>query len=104
VAKIALITGITGQDGAYLAELLLHKGYEVHGIKRRSSLFNTDRIDHLYQDPHHGNRKFVLHYGDLSDSCSLLRIMQRVQPSEIYNLGAQSHVKVSFEQPEYTGL
>jgi GDPmannose 4,6-dehydratase len=103
VAKIALITGITGQDGSYLAELLLHKGYEVHGIKRRSSLFNTDRIDHLYQDPHLGNRKFVLHYGDLSDSCSLLRIMQKVQPSEIYNLGAQSHVKVSFEQPEYTG-
>jgi len=103
VAKIALITGITGQDGAYLAEFLLHKGYEVHGIKRRSSLFNTDRIDHLYQDPHLGNRKFVLHYGDLSDSCSLLRIMQKVQPDEIYNLGAQSHVKVSFEQPEYTG-
>ncbi len=103
MAKIALITGITGQDGAYLAELLLQKGYEVHGIKRRSSLFNTDRIDHLYQDPHLGNRKFVLHYGDLSDSCSLLRIMQKVQPGEIYNLGAQSHVKVSFEQPEYTG-
>jgi GDPmannose 4,6-dehydratase len=103
VAKIALITGITGQDGSYLAELLLRKGYEVHGIKRRSSLFNTARIDHLYQDPHHGNRKFVLHYGDLSDSCSLLRIMQKVQPCEIYNLGAQSHVKVSFEQPEYTG-
>jgi GDPmannose 4,6-dehydratase len=102
MSKIALITGITGQDGAYLAELLLHKGYEVHGIKRRSSLFNTDRIDHLYQDPHLGNRRFVLHYGDLSDSCSLLHIMQKVQPDEIYNLGAQSHVKVSFEQPEYT--
>jgi GDPmannose 4,6-dehydratase len=97
-----LITGITGQDGAYLAELLLHKGYEVHGIKRRSSLFNTDRIDHLYQDPHLGNGNFALHYGDLSDSCSLLHIMQKVQPDEIYNLGAQSHVKVSFEQPEYT--
>jgi GDPmannose 4,6-dehydratase len=101
-AKIALITGITGQDGAYLAELLLGKGYEVHGIKRRSSLFNTDRIDHLYQDPHLGNRNFVLHYGDLSDACSLLHIMQKVQPDEIYNLGAQSHVAVSFEQPEYT--
>jgi len=102
VAKIALITGITGQDGAYLAELLLRKGYEVHGIKRRSSLFNTDRIDHIYQDPHLGERNFVLHYGDLSDSCSLLHIMQKVQPDEIYNLGAQSHVAVSFEQPEYT--
>ncbi|MGP8082357.1 MAG: GDP-mannose 4,6-dehydratase [Terracidiphilus sp.] len=102
MAKIALITGITGQDGAYLADLLLHKGYKVHGIKRRSSLFNTDRIDHLYQDPHLGNGNFVLHYGDLSDSCSLLHIMQKVQPDEIYNLGAQSHVKVSFEQPEYT--
>jgi len=102
VGKIALITGITGQDGAYLAELLLRKGYEVHGIKRRSSLFNTDRIDHLYQDPHLGNRNFVLHYGDLSDACSLLHIMQKVQPDEIYNLGAQSHVAVSFEQPEYT--
>lgn len=100
--KVALITGVTGQDGAYLAELLLHKGYQVHGIKRRSSLFNTDRIDHLYQDPHLGNRNFVLHYGDLSDACSLLHIMQRVQPDEIYNLGAQSHVAVSFEQPEYT--
>ena len=103
MAKIALITGITGQDGAYLAELLLNKGYEVHGIKRRSSLFNTDRIDHLYQDPHLGDRKFVLHYGDLSDSTSLIHIMQKVQPNEIYNLGAQSHVVVSFEQPEYTG-
>jgi len=100
VGKIALITGITGQDGAYLAELLLLKGYEVHGIKRRSSLFNTDRIDHLYQDPHLGNRNFVLHYGDLSDACSLLHIMQKVQPDEIYNLGAQSHVAVSFEQPD----
>jgi GDPmannose 4,6-dehydratase len=103
MAKIALITGVTGQDGAHLAELLLHKGYEVHGIKRRSSLFNTDRIDHLYQDPHMGERSFVLHYGDLSDSCSLLHIMQKVQPDEIYNLGAQSHVAVSFELPEYTG-
>jgi GDPmannose 4,6-dehydratase len=100
---VALITGITGQDGAYLAELLLRKGYAVHGIKRRSSLFNTDRIDHLYQDPHVGNGRFVLHYGDLSDSCSLLHVIQKVQPDEIYNLGAQSHVKVSFEQPEYTG-
>ena len=100
--KVALITVVTGQDGAYLAELLLHKGYQVHGIKRRSSLFNTDRIDHLYQDPHLGNRNFVLHYGDLSDACSLLHIMQKVQPDEIYNLGAQSHVAVSFEQPEYT--
>jgi len=98
-----LITGITGQDGAYLAELLLRKGYAVHGIKRRSSLFNTDRIDHLYQDPHAGDGRFVLHYGDLSDSCSLLHTIQKVQPDEIYNLGAQSHVKVSFEQPEYTG-
>ena len=102
MAKIALITGITGEDGAYLAELLLHKGYEVHGIKRRSSLFNTDRIDHLYQDPHLGNRNFVLHYGDLSDACCLLHIVQKVQPDEIYNLGAQSHVAVSFERPEYT--
>jgi GDPmannose 4,6-dehydratase len=102
MAKIALITGITGQDGAYLAELLLGKGYEVHGIKRRSSSFNTDRIDHLYQDPHSANRKFVLHYGDLSDASGLLQIMQKVQADEIYNLGAQSHVAVSFEQPEYT--
>lgn len=100
--KIALITGITGQDGAYLAEFLLQKGYEVHGIKRRSSLFNTDRIDHLYQDPHLENRKLILHYGDLSDACSLLHIIQKVLPDEIYNLGAQSHVAVSFEQPEYT--
>ena len=102
MAKIALITGITGQDGSYLAELLLSKGYEVHGIKRRSSLFNTDRIDHIYQDPHLAGRRFVLHYGDLTDSCSLMHIMQKVQPDEIYNLGAQSHVAVSFEQPEYT--
>lgn len=102
MAKIALITGITGQDGAYLAEFLLRKGYEVHGIKRRSSLFNTDRIDHLYKDPHAKDRNFVLHYGDLSDASSLLHIMQKVQPDEIYNLGAQSHVAVSFEQPEYT--
>jgi GDPmannose 4,6-dehydratase len=102
VAKIALITGITGQDGAYLAELLLHKGYEVHGVKRRSSLFNTDRVDHLYQDPHLGNRNFVLHYGDMSDACGLMHIIQKVQPDEIYNLAAQSHVAVSFEQPEYT--
>ncbi len=103
LARVALITGITGQDGAYLAELLLRKVYTVHGIKRRSSLFNTDRIDHLYQDPHAGDGRFVLHYGDLSDSCSLLHTIQKVQPDEIYNLGAQSHVKVSFEQPEYTG-
>jgi GDPmannose 4,6-dehydratase len=100
--KIALITGVTGQDGSYLAEFLLKKGYEVHGIKRRSSLFNTDRIDHLYQDPHVDNRNFVLHYGDLTDSTSLVRIVQRVQPDEIYNLAAQSHVGVSFEEPEYT--
>jgi GDPmannose 4,6-dehydratase len=103
VAKVALITGVTGQDGAYLAELLLRKGYEVHGIKRRSSLFNTDRIDHLYQDPHIVKRNFVLHYGDLADSTSLINIVQKVQPDEIYNLGAQSHVAVSFELPEYTG-
>ena len=101
--KTALITGITGQDGAYLAELLLEKGYEVHGIKRRASLFNTDRIDHIYQDPHVENRNFILHYGDLSDSMNLTRIIQQVQPDEIYNLGAMSHVKVSFETPEYTG-
>ena len=100
--KVAIITGITGQDGAYLAEFLLDKGYEVHGIKRRSSSFNTDRIDHLYQDPHETDRKFVLHYGDLSDSMSLVRIIQKIQPDEIYNLGAQSHVAVSFETPEYT--
>ena len=100
--KVALITGITGQDGAYLAETLIEKGYEVHGIKRRTSLFNTDRIDHLYQDPHIGDRRLILHYGDLTDACSLLHIMQKVQPVEVYNLGAQSHVAVSFEQPEYT--
>ena len=100
--KKALITGITGQDGAYLAEFLLRKGYEVHGIKRRSSLFNTDRIDHLYQDPHVKDRRFILHHGDLTDSTSLIRIIQQVQPDEIYNLGAMSHVAVSFESPEYT--
>lgn len=101
--KKALITGITGQDGAYLAELLLKKGYEVHGIKRRSSLFNTQRIDHIYEDPHIPDRQLVLHYGDLSDASNLIRIIQEVQPDEIYNLGAMSHVKVSFETPEYTG-
>jgi GDPmannose 4,6-dehydratase len=101
-AKTALITGVTGQDGAYLAEFLLKKGYIVHGIKRRSSLFNTDRIDHLYQDPHIENRHFILHHGDLTDSSSLIRIIQQVQPDEIYNLAAQSHVAVSFEEPEYT--
>jgi len=100
--KIALITGVTGQDGAYLAEFLLKKGYEVHGVKRRASLFNTDRIDHLYQDPHEPDQKFVLHYGDLTDSTNLIRIIQDVQPHEIYNLAAQSHVAVSFETPEYT--
>ena len=100
--KVALITGVTGQDGAYLAEFLLKKGYVVHGIKRRSSLFNTDRIDHLYQDPHVDNRHFVLHYGDLTDSSNLTRIVQQVRPDEIYNLAAQSHVAVSFEEPEYT--
>ncbi len=100
--KTALITGITGQDGAYLAEFLLKKGYVVHGIKRRSSLFNTDRIDHLYQDPHETDKRFVLHYGDLTDSTNLIRIIQEVQPDELYNLAAQSHVKVSFEKPEYT--
>ncbi|NLI78228.1 MAG: GDP-mannose 4,6-dehydratase [Candidatus Riflebacteria bacterium] len=100
--KIALVTGITGQDGAYLAELLLEKGYEVHGIKRRASLFNTNRIEHLYQDPHEKNRRFFLHYGDMTDSTNLIRIIQEVQPDEIYNLAAQSHVKVSFETPEYT--
>ncbi len=99
--KIALITGVTGQDGAYLAELLLSKGYEVHGIKRRSSLFNTDRVDHLYQDPHVDNQRFKLHYGDLTDSTNLIRIVQETQPDEIYNLGAMSHVAVSFDQPEY---
>jgi GDPmannose 4,6-dehydratase len=100
--KVALITGVTGQDGAYLSELLLSKGYEVHGIKRRSSLFNTDRIDHLYQDPHVDHQRFKLHYGDLTDSTNLIRIIQQVQPDEIYNLAAMSHVAVSFETPEYT--
>ncbi|MEJ5054944.1 GDP-mannose 4,6-dehydratase [Sphingobacterium sp. MYb382] len=100
--KVAFITGITGQDGAYLAEFLLRKGYIVHGLKRRSSLFNTDRIDHLYQDPHVSQRNFILHYGDLTDSTNLIRIIQEVQPDEIYNLAAQSHVKVSFDTPEYT--
>lgn len=100
--KKALITGITGQDGAYLAEFLLKKGYEVHGIKRRASLFNTDRIDHLYQDPHSDARKFILHYGDMTDSSNLTRIVQEVRPDEVYNLAAQSHVQVSFEAPEYT--
>src|SRR4028118_1403281 len=100
--KKALRTGVTGQDGAYLAELLLEKGYEVHGIKRRSSLFNTQRIDHIYEDPHERNIRFKLHYGDLSDSTNIIRIIQEVQPDEIYNLGAMSHVKVSFDSPEYT--
>ena len=100
--KRALITGVTGQDGAYLAELLLAKGYEVHGIKRRASLFNTDRIDHLYEDPHVDNRRFILHYGDLTDSTNLIRLVQQIRPDEVYNLGAQSHVAVSFESPEYT--
>lgn len=98
----ALITGITGQDGAYLSEFLLKKDYEVHGIKRRASLFNTGRIDHLYQDPHVDKRNFILHYGDLTDSTNIIRIIQEVQPDEIYNLGAMSHVKVSFDSPEYT--
>src|SRR5882672_1949066 len=102
MSKVALVTGITGQDGAYLAEFLLAKGYTVHGIKRRTSLFNTDRIDHLYQDPHVSNRNFILHYGDMTDSSSLIRIMQQVRPDEIYNRAAQSHVAVSFEEPEYT--
>ncbi|MFC5299801.1 GDP-mannose 4,6-dehydratase [Azospira restricta] len=102
MTKTALITGVTGQDGAYLAEFLLKKGYVVHGIKRRASLFNTDRVDHLYQDPHVSNRNFVLHYGDLTDSTNLIRIIQQVQPDEIYNLAAMSHVAVSFETPEYT--
>ncbi len=101
--KIALITGVTGQDGAYLSEFLLKKGYEVHGLKRRSSLFNTDRIDHLYQDPHIENRNFILHYGDMTDSTNLIRLIQEIQPDEIYNLAAMSHVHVSFEVPEYTG-
>src|ERR1700712_2696772 len=100
--KVALITGVTGQDGSYLAQLLLEKGYEVHGIKRRSSLFNTDRIDHLYSDPHEDGPKLVLHHGDLTDTSSIMHIVQRTEPDEIYNLGAQSHVQVSFEEPEYT--
>ena len=100
--KKALVTGITGQDGSYLAEFLLDKGYEVHGIKRRTSLFNTDRIDHLYQDPHEKGRRLILHYGDMTDSSALMRVIQLVQPDEIYNLAAQSHVAVSFEEPEYT--
>ena len=100
--KVALITGITGQDGSYLAEFLLEKGYIVHGIKRRASSFNTDRIDHLYQDPHVNHRDLILHYGDLTDTSNLVRIIQECQPDEIYNLGAQSHVAVSFESPEYT--
>ena len=100
--KTALITGITGQDGSYLAELLLDKGYVVHGLKRRASSFNTDRIDHLYQDPHEADPRLVLHYGDLTDSSNLIRIIQQIKPDEIYNLGAQSHVAVSFESPEYT--
>lgn len=101
--KIALITGVTGQDGAYLSEFLLKKGYIVHGIKRRSSLFNTDRIDHLYQDPHVDNQRFILHYGEMTDSTNLIRLIQEIQPDEIYNLAAMSHVQVSFEVPEYTG-
>ena len=100
--KKALITGVTGQDGSYLSEFLLKKGYEVHGIKRRSSSFNTSRIDHLYQDPHEEKANFILHYGDLTDSTNLIRIIQQIEPDEIYNLGAQSHVSVSFEEPEYT--
>src|SRR5215218_5345284 len=102
MSKVALLTGVTGQDGAYLSELLLKKGYEVHGVKRRASLFNTDRVDHLYQDPHVDNQRFKLHYGDLTDSTNLIRIIQQVQPDEIYNLAAMSHVAVSFETPEYT--
>ena len=100
--KKALITGVTGQDGSYLAEFLLEKGYEVHGIKRRASSFNTQRVDHIYQDPHVDNKNFILHYGDLTDATNLIRIIQQVQPDEIYNLAAQSHVAVSFETPEYT--
>ena len=102
MAKKALITGVTGQDGAYLAELLLSKGYEVHGIKRRSSSFNTARVDHLYKDPHETDVKFFMHYGDMADSTNLIRLIQKIQPDEIYNLAAQSHVQVSFESPEYT--
>lgn len=101
--KVALITGVTGQDGAYLSEFLLKKGYEVHGVKRRTSQFNTERVDHLYQDPHEPAQKFILHYGDLTDSSNIIRIIQQIQPDEIYNLGAMSHVQVSFEIPEYTG-
>ena len=100
--KVALITGVTGQDGSYLAEFLLEKGYEVHGLKRRSSSFNTSRIDHLYQDPHESDAKFFLHYGDLIDSTNIMKLIQKIQPDEIYNLGAQSHVAVSFDTPEYT--
>ena len=100
--KTALLTGVTGQDGAYLSEYLLKKGYNVHGIKRRSSIFNTERVDHIYQDPHVENQNFTMHYGDLTDSMNLTRIIQEVQPDEIYNLGAMSHVKVSFDSPEYT--
>ena len=100
--KKALITGVTGQDGSYLSEFLIHKGYEVHGIKRRASTINTDRIDHLYKDPHEKNVKLILHHGDMTDSTSLIRIIQEIQPDEIYNLAAQSHVAVSFEEPEYT--
>lgn len=103
MSKVALITGATGQDGAYLSEFLLKKGYTVHGIKRRASLFNTDRVDHLYQDPHEENLKFILHYGDMTDSTNLIRLIQEIQPDEIYNLAAMSHVAVSFETPEYTG-
>ena len=99
--KIALITGVTGQDGAYLSEFLLRKGYKVHGLKRRTSLFNTDRIDHLYEDPHIENQKFILHYGDMTDSSNLIRLIKEIQPDEIYNLAAMSHVRVSFEMPEY---
>src|SRR5258706_8033063 len=102
MTKVALLTGVTGQDGAYLAEFLLRKGYVVHGIKRRTSLFNTDRIDHLYQDPHISDRNFILHYGDMTDSSSLVHVIQKTQPDEIYNLAAQTHVAVSFEEPEYT--
>ena len=102
--KVALITGVTGQDGSYLSELLLQKGYEVHGIKRRASSFNTERIDHIYQDPHHPKPRFKLHYGDLTDSLNITKIIKECQPDEIYNLGAMSHVKVSFDVPEYVAL
>ena len=101
--KVALITGVTGQDGSYLSEFLLEKGYQVHGIKRRASSFNTERIDHIYQDPHHPNPRFKLHYGDLTDSLNITKIIKETQPDEIYNLGAMSHVRVSFEIPEYVG-